>query len=137
MNATILALTGYIGWTLLLLLALAVYRSGLVVSGERKGPQFKPDGSDVSEFGYRLTRAQANCVESFPFIGGLMLMAMALQATAITDSLALWLLVARLGQSAVHLITISNLGVQIRFALFLVQFAICVYWTVLFFMRFS
>ncbi|WP_026376731.1 MAPEG family protein [Aestuariibacter salexigens] len=136
MNATILALAGYIGWTLLLLLALATYRSVMAISGQHKGLRFQADGFDVPELGYRLTRAQANCVESFSFIGGLMLMAMALDVTAITDPLALWLLAARVGQSIVHIVSISNAAIQLRFLLFLVQFLICAYWTIMLIMRF-
>ncbi len=63
MNASIIVLLGYISWTLLLLLTLALYRSYLSQSGKFKGLKFQSDGSDVPGFGNRLTRAQANCVE--------------------------------------------------------------------------
>ena len=137
MNATILALTGYIAWTLLLLLCLAVYRTSLVMKEKRKDIRFCPGGSDVPPFGFRLTRAFGNCVESFAFIGGLMLLAVASNSMEITNSLAFVILGARLAQSVVHLISASTLFIQIRFALFLIQFAICVYWVWQFVVRFG
>jgi uncharacterized MAPEG superfamily protein len=136
MNATIIALLGYIAWTLILLVALAFYRTGLVMNKKKAPNGFKADGSDSPPFGQRLTRAQANCVESFAFIGGLLLLALVTDSAVITNGLAHVLLVARLGQSISHLISTSVLAVQVRFAFFLIQVAICLYWIVLFFMKF-
>ena len=136
MNDTIIALLGYITWTLVLLLWIAIYRTLLVTSKQKAPNEFKPDGSNTPPFGERLTRAQSNCVESFAFIGGLMLLALATNSAVITDSLALLLLAARFGQSITHLISTSVLAVQIRFAFFLVQVGICFYWVVLFALKF-
>jgi len=136
MNDTILALLGYIAWTLILLVGLATYRTVLVAKKEQLVNGFKPDGSDSPAFGERITRAQSNCVESFAFIGGLMLLALTTNSTAITDGLALLLLAARLGQSITHLIASSVLAVQIRFAFFLAQIGICFYWVALFVFKF-
>ena len=128
MSATILALVGYITWTILLLVGIAVYRTALVMKKNRLANEFKADGSDSPEFGQRLTRAQGNCAESFVFTGGVMLLALATNSSVITDPLAFVLLAARLGQSIVHLVSASALAVQIRFTFFLVQVAISVYW---------
>ncbi|WP_158966843.1 MAPEG family protein [Paraglaciecola sp. L3A3] len=128
MNATILALLGYIGLIIVLLIWLVTYRSILVTKKTKVANGFKSDGSDVSPFGQRLTRAQANAVESFPFIGGLLLLALVANSSVITDSLAFWILGARLGQVAVHLVSTSVIAVQIRFVFFLVQIAIAIYW---------
>jgi uncharacterized MAPEG superfamily protein len=108
MNATALALTGFIGWFILLLLSLGGVRILATLKG--KAPNsFRPDGTDVSDFAVRLVRAHANCYESFPFVGGLMLLAMATQTTEITNPLALIVLTARIGQSSIHLVSTSNL----------------------------
>ena len=136
MSQTIIALAGYIIWTMLLLLALASYRTVLVSSKQRKSLKFASDGSDVSEFGHRLTRAQANCVESFAFIGGTMLLALATNSAVITDGLALVLLAARLAQSLVHIASTANMAIQIRFVLFLIQFGICGYWLFMLLVKF-
>ena len=136
MNNTIFALLGYITWILVLLICLATYRTLLVAKKEQAVNGFKPDGSDSPALGERITRAQSNCVESFAFIGGLMLLALATDSAAITNGLALFLLAARLGQSVTHLISTSELAVQIRFAFFLAQIGICLYWVVLFASKF-
>jgi hypothetical protein len=136
MNETIISLLGYITWILILLVCLASYRTLLVAKKEQTVNGFKPDGSDSPAFGERITRAQSNCVESFAFIGGLMLLALATNSAAITNGLALLLLAARIGQSVAHLISTSVIAVQIRFAFFLVQIGICFYWVVLFASKF-
>ncbi|MFT6329133.1 MAG: hypothetical protein ACJAYN_001062 [Bermanella sp.] len=136
MNASIIVLLGYISWTLVLLLALAFYRTYLSQSGKFKGLKFQADGSDVPEFGNRLTRAQANCVECFSFIGGVLLLAIATDSTAITNGLAYILLAARLGQSIVHLVSTTNIAIQARFVFFLIQFGIVIYWVLTLFTKF-
>lgn len=128
MNATILSLAGYMAWTVLLVIAIGGYRTMLVMQKDRAPNQFKADGSDSPEFGYRLGRVFGNCVESFPFICGPMLLALAADAAVITNSLALILLAARLGQSIIHILSTSVLAVQIRFAFFLIQVGIVLYW---------
>jgi hypothetical protein len=136
MNDTIISLLGYITWILVLLVWIAVYRTMLVAKKEQAANDFKADGSNSPAFGERLSRAQGNCVESFSFIGGLMLLALATNSAVITNGLALLLLAARLGQSITHLISTSVLAVQIRFAFFLAQVGICFYWLVLFASKF-
>jgi len=130
MPATALAVVGYVAWMLCLLLILAGLRSYLTVSGARAANSFSPDGTDVSPFSGRLCRAHANCYESFPIIGGLLLVALATGHSRVTDPLALWLLLARVAQSTTHLISTSVVAVQIRFSFFLVQFVIAAWWVV-------
>ena len=136
MNDTIIGLLGYITWILVLLVWLAVYRTLLVAKKEQAVNGFKADGSNSPAFGERLVRTQGNCVESFAFIGGLMLLALATNSALITNGLALLLLAARLGQSITHLLSTSVLAVQIRFVFFLIQVAICFYWVFLFASKF-
>ncbi|MCC2608216.1 MAPEG family protein [Planctobacterium marinum] len=128
MSATVIALAGYIAWTIVLLIALIVFRSIVVVKGEKAANQFNASGEDVSPFGSRLTRAQANCVESFPIVGGTLLLALATGQQELTNGLALVVFAARLAQSCVHLLSTSIIAVQLRLVLFLVQIVICLYW---------
>jgi uncharacterized MAPEG superfamily protein len=123
-----IALLGYISWTIVLLVILAAYRTLLVQRKQKQSLKFSSDGSDVNGFGERLTRAQANCSESFVFIGGALLYSLATNNMPITDGLASVLLGARIGQSVVHLISTSNSAIQLRFVCFLVQVAVVVYW---------
>lgn len=90
--------------------------------------KFSPDGKDLPDLGYRLTRIHANAVECFPFIGGLLIYAIATGNTDVTDGLAYVVLGARLAQSVILAISTSPLAIQLRFATFLIQFGICIYW---------
>ena len=137
MNPTVIALVGYSLWTLLLLGGILGLRSYLTLSGQRPANRFKPDGSDVSPFAERLSGAHANCYESFPFLGGLLLLALATDTQRLTDPLALVVLVSRLGQSIVHLLSTSVMAVLVRFTFFLVQVLISVYWALRFITYFS
>lgn len=128
MSYTSFAFLGYISWTLILLIMLAIYRTARAQSSESASLKFAPDGRDVEGFGERLTRAQANCAESFVFIGGILLYSLATGNMVITDGLALVLLVARVVQSCIHLVSTSNMAIQIRFVFFLVQVGLVIYW---------
>lgn len=129
MTNTGLALLGYIGWMLILTLAIAGQRSFLTLSGLRAANSFDPSGNDVSPFAGRLCRTHANGYEHFPIICGLLLFSLATGQTAITDPLALTLLAARVLQGAVHLVSTSVVAVFARFGFFVVQVAIAAYWT--------
>lgn len=132
MTPTHIVFLHYIVLILISLLALAGYRTYLGLTGHNKNLKFAADGSDVPAFGYRLTRVHANAVECFPFIGGLLIYAIATDATDITNGLAYVLFAARLAQSIILLISTSPLAIQLRFVAFLVQFGICGYWAVMF-----
>jgi uncharacterized MAPEG superfamily protein len=133
MNPTVTALIGYITVMLALLGTLGMLRVGLTLTGKRAPNSFAPDGADVSPFANRLCRTHANSYEGFPIFGGLMLLAIAIDATAITDSLAMYMIGARILQALTHLASTSNLAVQIRFAFFLVQVVIAIWWVIQFF----
>lgn len=127
-NPSAIALTGFVVWALLLLVLMELMRSRLVLRRENRADEFRPDNSNLSPFMQRLARAHANCVESLPVFGGLLLVALITRHTAITDSLAYLFLGARIFQSLVHLASPSSAAVTIRFAAFAVQMAIGIYW---------
>jgi uncharacterized MAPEG superfamily protein len=118
----------FIGWALLLLVVMEILRSHLVLTGRARSNEFKPDNSNISPFMHRLARAHANCVESLPLFGGLLLVALATGHAEATDPLAPWLLGARVVQSSIHLASTSVAAVNARFAAFVVQMAIALYW---------
>ena len=130
MNPSGLALAGYATWTLLLLGLIAALRGSLTLSGEREPNSFDVDGADVSPFSNRLCRAHANCCENLPVFASLVLLALVTGNAAITDPLALWVLIARVGQSTTHLISTANIAVLMRFGFFLVQLLIQVWWAI-------
>jgi uncharacterized MAPEG superfamily protein len=125
-----LALVGYAAWTLLLAITIVTYRTGFVLTRERAANSFAPSGEDVSPFSGRLCRAHANCYENLPIFAALILLALVTDNAGITDSLARWVLVARVAQSVVHLISTSEMAVVVRATLFSVQLGIQAYWVV-------
>jgi len=127
-NPSFIALLAYIGWTVLLVLTLISLRGIRVLSGQKKANAFAANGEDESAFVQRLTRVHANCYEHFPIFGGLLLLALALDMTSITDSLAFYWLSLRIIQGIVHLISKSVLMVYLRLLLFLAQITIAIYW---------
>ncbi len=59
-----------------------------------------------------------------------MLAALATGNTMVTEEFAMYLIYARIFQSTVHIISTSVIAVYIRFALFLVQIGISIYWII-------
>jgi len=121
MGPSAVALTGFAAWTLLLVLTIGLMRSYIVLAGQRKSAAFDPGGADISPFSERLCRAHANCYETLPVFGALVVIALISGRNEVTDGLAMFALYARLGQSIVHLISTSPWMIRIRFAFYLVQ----------------
>ncbi|MGB5695907.1 MAG: MAPEG family protein [Polyangiales bacterium] len=130
MSPSALALVGYAAWFLLLASWLLLFRTGLVLTGKYAANAFTPTGQEGSAFMQRLCRAHANCYENLPVFASLVLVAMATGNGAITDPLARWVLVARVAQSTVHLISTSELAVSTRATFHGVQLGIEAYWVV-------
>jgi uncharacterized MAPEG superfamily protein len=131
MTPTLAALTGFIAWTLFLLVVMEVIRSKMVVTKEVPANGFRPDNANLSPFMQRLARAHANCLEGLPIFGGLMLVAVVSGKSSLTDPLAFVLLGARIVQSSIHLASLSPTAVTLRFSAFAVQMGIGAYWAVL------
>ncbi|MGE0547487.1 MAG: MAPEG family protein [Kofleriaceae bacterium] len=125
---TALSLTGFIAWTLALVILMGVIRCKLVLTREVPANGFRPDNSNLSPFMQRLARAHLNCLEGLPVFGGLMVVALVIGHAEVTDSLALVLLGARVAQSTIHLVSTSKLAVTARFTAFSAQMAIAAYW---------
>jgi uncharacterized MAPEG superfamily protein len=128
-NVSVNVLIGLTAWTLFLLILMEGLRSRLVLTNAIAANEFKPDNSNLSPFLQRLARAHANCVESVPIFGIVLIVALLTNRTGVTNPLAPWLLAARVVQSCVHLASLSVLAVWVRFVAFAVQIAIVVYWS--------
>lgn len=130
MTTPVWVLLGFAGWTLLiLLLSVGVYRWSHILTGRRAIADFRADGADGADWYKRATRAHANCIESLPVYGAIVLAAQSAHVDdALLDALACILLAARLIQSTVHISFVqSNKVVSVRFSFFFVQF-ICMSW---------
>lgn len=128
MTHSALGLALFIAWTLALLVLMEVLRARLVLLGRVPSNGFTPDNANLSPFMQRLARAHANCLENLPVFGGLLLLALVTGRSGVTDPLALWLVGARVLQSCIHLASLSVWAVNLRFAAFVVQTGIGVYW---------
>lgn len=130
MSPTLLALLGFLSWTLFLLVLMEIIRTKLVLSGEIPANGFDPANSNLSPFMQRLARVHANCLEGLPVFGGLMLLAVVAGKSNVTDPLAFALLAARIAQSTIHLVSTTSTAVMARFTAFAAQLAIAAYWAV-------
>jgi uncharacterized MAPEG superfamily protein len=128
MSTTLLALLGFLTWTLALLVLMEAIRSKLVLTREVPANGFSPDNAGLSPFMRRLARTHANCLEGLPLFGGFMLLAVVAGKSQLTDPLALLLLAARIVQSIIHLASTSPFAVTARFSAFAVQMGIAGYW---------
>lgn len=128
MFGTAPALAAFIAWTLFLLVLMEALRTRLVLTGRVPANGFTPGNETLAPFMQRLARAHLNCIESLPVFGGLMLLAIATQRTAVTDPLAAGLVAARVVQSTIHLVSVSPTAVKLRFTAFAIQMAIGAAW---------
>ena len=128
MNPTLIALTGFVSWTLFLLILMEGIRTSLVLSGSIPANGFDPANLRLSPFMQRLARAHANCIEGLPIFGGLMVIAIVSGKAGVTDPLAYVFLAFRVLQSVIHLCSVSAPAVTLRFSAFAVQTGIGVYW---------
>lgn len=127
-NASALALTGFIAWSLALLILMELARTWMVLRGQIRANGFVPDNANLSPFMQRLARAHANCLEGLPIFGGILVVALVTGRAGVTDALAPLLLIARIVQSVIHLVSVSSLAVRCRFTAFAVQMVIGVIW---------
>jgi uncharacterized MAPEG superfamily protein len=128
MSTTLLALLGFLCWTLALLVLMEAIRSKLVLTRVVPANGFSPDNAGLSPFMQRLARAHANCLEGLALFGGFMVLAVVAGKSSVTDPLAYVLLAARIVQSLIHLASTSPIAVTARFTAFAVQTAIVVVW---------
>jgi uncharacterized MAPEG superfamily protein len=128
-NASATVLIGLVAWTLFLLILMEALRTRYVLTKAVSANEFKPDNSNLSPFMQRLARAHANCVESLPVFGILLIAALLTNRGGVTNPLAPWLFAARVVQSCVHLASLSVPAVNARFIAFAAQIAIAVYWS--------
>ena len=128
MQATETTILWLVVWWALLMVQLPLIR--LLASRKTGSMAFDPNGIDLEGYGRRLTRAIANCQENIPIYIGVLLFALVTGHTEITNATACWLLYARMGQSLVHLASISSAMILVRFTFYLIQFLLVVYWVV-------
>jgi len=121
MNPALVALAGFAGWTLLLLLTVANLRMANFFTGKNTINGFSPTGDDLPGFGQRVTRAHLNCVENLPILAALVAAAGLSGQFAVMEGTVMYVLYARIGQSVAHMISTAALVVWVRATFFFVQ----------------
>lgn len=130
MNPALLSLLGFTAWFLVLTFALAFWRVRVSASIGKPINTYSPDGTDLPGFGHRLTRARDNCFETLPVFVAIIFTASALGKLDVLNGLASWVLLSRITQSLIHMISTSSPAVVARATMFTVQLVIYSYWVV-------
>jgi hypothetical protein len=128
LDPTTITIFGLVLIKLLLVASIGMHRLYIASTSDKAANTFLPTGEDVGRFAVRLARAHANCYEFLPFALAVLVYAAATESSALTDGLAYYFLIARIGQSATHLVSTSTTAVFIRFAFFLAQVVILLVW---------
>lgn len=126
--SSLVALIFYALWAIALVLMIAADRGLMVLRGEAKANSFisgVPHGSDSY---WRINRAHLNAVENLPIFATVVLSAWVVGMETVTfNRLAVTVVVARVIQSAIHIVSGSVPAVVLRFAAFAVQI-VCEIW---------
>jgi uncharacterized MAPEG superfamily protein len=117
----------FAAWTLLMMAVYIGYRVAMILAG--KPADSWPRGQDVEvpAFVTRAQHAHLNCVENLPVFAAVVLSAYVLGKAQVADQVALWVLLARVAQSTVHLIGVNHALVLVRATFFTIQVALIFY----------
>ena len=113
----------YAAWTLLLPIIYAgTIRVPLIASGRKRADHWeRGQPNDDPPMLARAKHAHLNCTENFPVFVAIVVVAALLGKIAIADSIAGYVLCARVAQSVVHMIGTSLLLVALRGFFYFVQ----------------
>ena len=121
---SIAALIAYALWAIALVLTLAIVRTSMVLRGKAKANSFTagvPHGGDAY---WRLNRAHLNTLENLPIFAAIVLPGWVVgMESAMFNRLAVIVVVARVIQSLIHIVSGSVTAVSLRFTAFAVQLA--------------
>lgn len=121
MTDPVIPLLGFCLWTLVLAAIMVTGRSLLVLTGRARAHDFPAYQYNPDHFLDRVSRAYLNALETLPLFAALILAAWYTRQLELAISPALWILLARIGQSMVHLIGVNHWLVLVRFSFFLIQ----------------
>lgn len=109
-------------WTMLLVVAVGVWRSNDVMTGRRRINEFPSGTQHGSEMYWRLNRAHLNAVENLPIFAVVVLSGTILRVPDLSfQVLPSIVLLARIAQSTIHISSGSAVAVTLRFTAYVVQ----------------
>lgn len=121
------SLLGMVVWTMGLVIAIFLYRNGLISMGVKQPNEFPGGVPHGPEWYWRLNRAHANAVENLPLFATVIIVAHLVQAeNATLDGLAVVYVLARIFQSSIHIMANTPTAVRIRSFFFVVQISVIV-----------
>jgi uncharacterized MAPEG superfamily protein len=125
---SIAALIFYALWTIALVLMVAADRVLEVMRGQSKLTSFTPGAPHGSDSYWRINRAHLNATENLPIFGAIVLAGWAAGAeTPLFNELAIVVLVGRVVQSIIHILSGSSAAIMARFTAYGVQL-VCEIW---------
>ncbi len=124
MSPAVHALLIYLLWAAFMAVAVVSYRSLFILTGRKAMTEFPADQVEGTPFYRRLVRAHLNTLENLPLYCVLVLAATLLNRLPAVDAVAYWIIVARVLQSLIHMVSGSSLAVALRFTCFFVQLAL-------------
>jgi len=125
---SIIALTFYALWAIVLVVMIAADRALLVVTGKSAITEFTAGTKHGSDSYWRINRAHLNTLENLPIFAALVLAGwVAGLDTPTFNMLAVVIVAARVVQSLVHIASGSALAINFRFLALLVQI-VCEVW---------
>ena len=128
MSASILALIGFVVWTIVLVLTAVTYRVVRIAMGAPAESWARGKSPIVPDAIRRIEHAHLNCIENLPLFGGVVLAAVASDQLAVVDPMAGLFLATRVIQSVVHAIQVSHWMVLLRGTFWSVQIVLLIYW---------
>ena len=115
------AVLGFALWTLILAFMVLNWRGIEMLRGKRINSWGRNDGIPVPAIVMRIQHAHLNCLENLPVFAVLVFAAAFMGKSAVVDSLACYVLAARVAQSAAHLLGTSQPLVFVRATFYIAQ----------------
>ncbi|MCZ8156747.1 MAG: MAPEG family protein [Leptospira sp.] len=124
MNQSLYALLYFLGWTIFLGVLVVSARAIQVVLGKKKSNEFTSGVKHGSERYWQMNRASANAIENLPVFASLVLIGNVAGKVDLEFIYACNVVVlARVLQSTIHLISTTVLAVNVRFTFYVIQIA--------------
>ncbi|HEY2067979.1 MAG TPA: MAPEG family protein [Rhizomicrobium sp.] len=125
---SVIALVIYALWAIALALMVAADRTLMVMGGKAKLTDFTPGTQHGTESYWRINRAQANTAENLAIFAAIVLSGwVAGQESHLFNLLAVIVVIFRVIQSFIHMMSGSTFAIQMRFGAFAVQ-VVCEIW---------
>ncbi|HEY9547299.1 MAG TPA: MAPEG family protein [Solimonas sp.] len=127
------ALIGFAAWTLALVMIVLLWRVIEILRGKPANSWGRGNAIACPGLVTRAEHAHLNALENLPLFAVIVLAATALGKTAAVETVACWVLYARIAQSLVHLISVSSIMVTVRATFYFVQIGLFIYlfWSLL------